>query len=190
MSGGALDAAVRAVPGCGPVTAALFALAGTVVGVLSTVAVELLRARHESRAARREELRSVCAELASEVSRLRDVSHRLHAGPDDADLGRAAQDAQEAHTRARALQERLRLTSSSVATQEAGRWLVHSAYHQWRASQGGRGDFWEARRSLDAWLTSFYRASREELGLRGPDVYEDPPGGLPIPGEASPPPSP
>jgi hypothetical protein len=163
-------------------TAALFTLAGTLVGVLSTLAVELVRSRHENRKALRDDLRSVCAELASEVSRLRDLSHELYRSPDDDYLQRAAK---ETHSRARALWERLRLTSSSVTTQEAARWLIHCAYHQWRCTQGDPGDFWESRRGLDSWLTKFYAASREELGLRGQDVYDDPPSGLPIPGEPS-----
>ena len=160
-------------------TAALFTLAGTLVGVLSTLAVELVRGRREDRTVRRDDLRSVCAELASEVSRLRDLSHELYRSRNDESLRRAAA---ETHSRARALWERLRLTSSSVTTQEAGRWLIHCAYHQWRSTQGDPGDFWEARRGLDSWLTRFYAASREELGLRGQDVYEDPPSGLPVPG--------
>ena len=158
---------------------AFFAIAGAVVGVLGTVLTALIGARHEERRGRRETLRSVVANLASEISLLRDLSHQLRRDPENPDLRQAAE---EAHTRARGFQEQLRLTSQSVATQEAGRWLLHSAYYQWRATQGGRSDFWESRKSLDKWLTRLYVEARRELGLNASDVYEDPDGGLPIPG--------
>lgn len=158
---------------------ALFALAGAIVGVLGTALTTWVGARHEERRIWREALRSVVANLASEVSLLRDLSHQLRRDPDDQNLQQAAE---QAHTRARGFQEQLRLTSSSVATQEAGRWLVHSAYHQWRATQGGHSDFWASRKTLDAWLTKLYIAARKELGLAAAMVYEDPEDGLPIPG--------
>jgi hypothetical protein len=158
---------------------AFFALAGAMVGVLGTVLTALVGTRHEERRIWRETLRSVVANLTSEVSQLRDLSHQLHRDPDDADLRRAAE---QAHTKARGFQEQLRLTSRSMATQEAGRWLVHSAYHQWKATQGGRGDFWEARRALDRWLTRLYAETRKELGLGSSDLYEDPDSALAIPG--------
>jgi hypothetical protein len=158
---------------------ALFAIAGAIVGVLGTVLTALVGARHEQRRVWRETLRSVVANLANEISLLRDLSHQLRGDPKNPDLRRAAE---EAHAKARGFQEQLRLTSQSVATQEAGRWLLHSAYYQWRATQGGRSDFWESRKSLDVWLTRLYIEARKELGLKASNVYEDPPGGLPIPG--------
>lgn len=160
-------------------SAALFALAGTLVGVLGTILTELARGRRDDQKLWREELRSVCADLASAVTHLRDISHELRKSPDDAEFQRAAL---EAHTQAHALQERLRLTSKSLSTQEAGRWLIHCAYYQWRSTQGGKGDFWQARRELDAWLTKLYVEARRELGLKSTAVYQDPAGGLPIPG--------
>jgi hypothetical protein len=158
---------------------ALFALAGAFVGVLGTVLTALVSGRHEERRIWHETLRSIVASLTSEVSLLRDLSHQLHWDPEDPDLRRAAE---QAHTRARSFQEQLRLTSRSTATQEAARWLVHCAYHQWKVTQGGRGDFWEARRALDRWLTRLYIETRKELGLGASGVYEDPDGALPIPG--------
>ena len=163
-------------------TAALFTLAGALVGMLGTLATELVRGRRDDRKLWREELRSTCASLASEVSRLRDISHELRDTPDDAQLRR---DAREAHSRARAWQEKLRLTSTSVQTQEAGRQLIHHVYYQWRATQGGKADFWQARKGLDEWLTKFYVAARAELGLDGSTVYEDPSERLPVPGAVS-----
>lgn len=149
------------------------------MGVLGTVLTALVGARHEERRAWRETLRAVVANLATEISLLRDLSHQLRRDPENPDLRRAAE---EAHTRARGFQEQLQLTSGSVATQESGRWLLHCAYHQWRATQGGRSDFWASRRSLDEWLAKLYAEARKELGLRASEVYEDPDGGLPIPG--------
>jgi hypothetical protein len=158
---------------------ALFALAGALVGVLGTVLTALAGARHEERRIWRETLRSVAARLTTEVSLLRDLSHQLRRDPDNQDLQLAAE---QAHTRARGFQQQLRLTSRSKATQEAGRWVTHSAYHQWKATQGGPADFWEARSALDRWLTKLYAETRKELGLGASEVYEDPDGGLPVPG--------
>lgn len=162
-----------------PMSQAFFAIAGTIVGVLGTVLTTLVGARHEERRAWRENLRTVCASLISEVSQLRDLSHQLKWDPDNEELQQAAQ---KAHSRARGFQEQLRLTSKSRATQEAGRWLMHSVYHQWRATQGGRSDFWAARNDLDKWLTKLYAEARRELGLDPSGVYEDPERGLPVPG--------
>lgn len=161
-------------------SAAFFALGGALIGVLGTVLTELVRGRRDDRKVWRAELRSVCADLASEVSRLQDISHELRRSPEDAQLQHVAR---EVHSKARAMQERLRLTSASVATQEAGRWLIHCVYYQWMATQGGKGDFWQARKGVHEWLTKLYVEARKELGLEGSSVYKDPPGGLPIPGE-------
>lgn len=163
-------------------TAALFTLAGALVGMLGTLATELVRGRRDERKLWREEFRSTCAALASEVSRLRDISHELRKMPEDAQLQR---DAHQAHSQARALQEKLRLISTSVQTQQAGRQLIHHVYYQWRATQGGKADFWKARAGLDEWLTKFYMAARTELGLDSSVVYEDPSEGLPVPGVIS-----
>lgn len=160
-------------------TEALFTLAGALVGMLGAFATELVRGRRDDRNSWREEFRSTCAALTSEVSRLRDISHDLRNSPDDAQL---RSDARQAHSQARAAQEALRLVSTSVRTQEAGRQLIHHAYYQWRATQGGPADFWAARRGLDEWLTKFYVAARTELGLDSSAVYEDSSERLPVPG--------
>jgi hypothetical protein len=157
---------------------ALFALAGAIVGVLGTVLTTLVGARHEEQRTWRESLRSVAANLITEVSLLRDLSYQLRGDPDDPDL---RHDAEQAHMRARGFQEQLRLTSKSKATQEAGRRLIHNVYYLWRSTQGGPADFREASKALDEWLTKLYVATRKELGLGASDVYEDPVGGLPIP---------
>lgn len=160
-------------------TAALFALGGALIGVLGTVLTELARGHRDDRKFRQEELRAVCADFATEVIRLQDLSHQLRKTPEDVQLRNTAQ---EVHSRAHALQERLRLTSRSVATQEAGRWLIHCAYYQWRSAQGGPGEFWQARECAHKWLTKLHVEARKELGLGDSPVYQDPPDGLPIPG--------
>lgn len=157
---------------------AIFALAGAIVGVLGTALAALVAARHEEQRIWREALRTVCANLTAQVSELQDLSHQLRDQPHDPDLQQAAQ---LVHTKARGFYEQLRLTSRSVATQEAARWVIHCIYWQWRATQGGPGDFWEWRKLLYEWLTKLYVQARKELGLGGSDVYRDPEGGLPRP---------
>lgn len=159
-------------------SAAWFALGGALVGVLGTVLTDLARGRRDDRKLWREELRSICAEFVGEVAHLESLSHELRRSPDDSQFQRAAQEAQ---SRVRGLQDRLRLTSKSVSTQEAARWLVHCGYWQWRSTQGGRGDFWQAQEDMRTWLAKFYVAARKELGLESSAVYQDPPEGLPIP---------
>src|SRR5215831_10564503 len=162
--------------------AALFALGGALVGVLGTVLTELVRGHRDDRKFRQEELRTVCADLATEVIRLQDMSHELRKTPKDVQLQNTAQ---EVHSRAHALQERLRLTSSSVATQEAARWLTHCVYYQWKSTQGGPGEFWQAREGVHEWLTKLHIEARKELGLGDSAVFQDSQGGLPIPGGKS-----
>lgn len=157
---------------------AIFVLAGAIVGVLGTVVTALFGAQHESRRLWRESLRTVCANFTSQVSELQDLSHQLRHHPDDPDLQQAAE---QVHTKARGFYEQLRLTSQSTATQEAARWVIHCIYHQWRATQGGPGDFWESRKLLYEWLTKLYVQARHELGLDVSNVYRDPEGGLSVP---------
>jgi hypothetical protein len=160
-------------------SAALFALGGALIGVLGTVLTDLARGRRDDRKLWREELRSVCAELAGEVTHLQDLTHALQRSPEDIQLQRAAEDA---HSGIRAQLERLRLTSKSVETQKAARWLLHYAYYQWRSIQDGKADFQEAKEGVRTWLPKFYAAAREELGLESSAIYQAPPDGLPIPG--------
>jgi hypothetical protein len=156
----------------------LFALAGALIGVLGTVLTDLARGRRDDRSLWREEFRSVCSEFISEVAHLEDLSHELRRSPEDSELRRAAVDA---HSRIRSLQDRLRLTSRSIATQEAARWLMHYGYYEWRSTQGGPGDFWQAQEGIRTWSAKFHIEARKELGLEGSLVYQDPPEGLPVP---------
>jgi hypothetical protein len=162
----------------GRMSQAFFAIAGAIVGVLGTVLTALVGARHEEQRIWRETLRTVCANLTGQVSELQDLSHQLRHHPDNPDLQQAAE---QVHTKARGFYEQLRLTSKSAATQEAARWVIHCIYYQWRATQGGPGDFWEWRKLMYEWLTKLYVQTRKELGLGVSDVYKDPEGGLPVP---------
>lgn len=161
-------------------SAAWFALGGALIGVLGSVLTGFASGRREDRKLWREELRTVCAEFVGAVADLENLSHELRRSSDDSQLQRAAQEAQ---SRVGGLHDRLRLTSKSVSTQEAARWLVHCGYYQWRSTQGGRGDFWQAQEGIRTWLAKFYVAARKELGLESSPVYQDPPEGLPIPGD-------
>ena len=159
--------------------AAFFALAGALVGVAGTLLTTLVGAKQQERRTRTDTLRQACTEFLKEVGRLRDLSHELHAEPERADL---REDTAAAHISARASYSRLRLTSESVATQEAGRWLLHYGYWQWQAALGGSVDFREAQRLGDEWTMKLFMAARRELGLRrAADVYIEPAEGLPVP---------
>jgi hypothetical protein len=158
---------------------ALFALGGAVLGVLSAFLTELVRSRSQDRSSWRQDLRSVCVAFAEAISKLRDLSYELSRKPDDPRLQAAATDA---HSRARGLLERLRLTSDSPTTQEAARWLIHCAYHQWQVTQGGRGDFAAAQTGLDDWMERMLIEARKELGLAGNRIFPEPRRRLPIPG--------
>ena len=160
-------------------SAAWFALGGALIGVLGTVLTDFSRGRRDDRNVWREELRSVCSEFVSEVAHLQDLNHELRRVRDDSQFQRAAQ---ETHSKVRALHDKLRLTSKSVSTQEAARWLLHCSYYQWRSTQGGPGDFWQAHEDIRIWLAKFYVEARKELDLGRSHVYQDPPEGFPIPG--------
>lgn len=62
-------------------------------------------------------------------------------------------------------------------------WILHCGYWQWRSTQGGRGDFWQAQRDSRTWLAKFYVEARKELGLDGSPVYQKPSEGFPVPGD-------
>ena len=160
-------------------SAAFFALAGALIGVVGTLLTTLIGARQQERRTRTDTLRQACTEFLTEVSRLRDLSHELRGEPGHADLRERTA---SAHISARASYARLRLTSESVATQEAGRLLLHYGYWQWQAAIGGSADFHEAQRLGDEWTMTLFVAARRELGLkRATDVFIEPAGGLPVP---------
>lgn len=159
--------------------AAFFALAGALIGVAGTLLTTLVGAKQQERRTRTDTLRQACTEFLTEVGRLRDLSHELRGDPERADLRERTSGA---HLSARASYARLRLTSESVATQEAGRLVLHYGYWQWQAALGGSVDFREAQRLGDEWTMTLFVAARRELGLRrATEVFAEPAGGLPLP---------
>jgi len=164
--------------------AAFFALAGALIGVAGTLLTALFGAKQQERRTRTDTLRQACTEFLTEAGRLRDLSHELHVEPERTDLRERTAGA---HISARASYARLRLTSESVATQEAGRMVLHYGYWQWQAALGGSADFREAQRLGDEWTMTLFVAARRELGLgHATEVYIEPAGGLPMPAARQP----
>jgi hypothetical protein len=156
--------------------AAIFALAGTLLGVLGTLAVELTRARAGDVRARREALRLACADFTTAVARMRNLAIDLMRKPGDVELINAMS---EAHRDARAHYERLRLTATSKDVQRAGRHVLRYAYGLLRQAVGEplRDD--ERERGplmmFHDWLMILYAEVRRELRLpQADDVYREP----------------
>ena len=59
-------------------SAAFYALAGTVIGILGTVLLDIVRARRETRSRAREALRVVCSEFTTQLTRVRRYSGIHH----------------------------------------------------------------------------------------------------------------
>jgi hypothetical protein len=159
-------------------TAAIFALIGTLLGTLGAVATQLIGTRAESARSRREDLRLACADLAAAVARIRELSielieHRLDSDPD----GWAS--IREAHLEARVHYERLRLISSSFAVQKTGRHVLRYSYGMIRQAQGipPREDEREVGPFVQVHvsLMELYGAVRRELGVPRADlVFREP----------------
>ncbi len=111
---------------------ALFALAGTALGILSTFGVDIRKGRRDDRRERREILRS-------------------------------------AHGEARAQYERLRLTATSLKTQQEARYALRYAVGLWRQVEGRVPRPDEQQRSplhqLEERLLALYGEVRAELGV-------------------------
>jgi hypothetical protein len=164
-------------------SAALYALAGTVIGVLGTVLADLVRASREHRNLARNALRVVCSDFTAQIARVRRYSIQLRREPQGPLYQETWQQLQATFTEARAYYERLLITADSVAIQEAARHVVHYAYYMSRAAHMEMTGFAEAQAEMFSWSTRLYIEVRRELGVKHPrNVYEDPSGGLPIPG--------
>jgi hypothetical protein len=114
-------------------TAAIFALAGTLLGVLGTVLVELVRARTEGSQARCEAIRLASADLISALARLKEHAFELISTPGDPAL---VSTLRNTHAEARGHYERLRLAASSKEAQRAGRCAIRYAYGLIRQIEG------------------------------------------------------
>lgn len=63
-------------------SAALYALAGTVIGVLGAVLADAVRAQRDTRRVAREALRVVCSDFTAQLTRARRYSQIHHRGPE------------------------------------------------------------------------------------------------------------
>jgi hypothetical protein len=160
--------------------AALYALAGTLIGILGTVLADAMRARREARRRNQEALRTVCSDFMAQVARVRRYSMALREEPQNQETWLVIQ---SAFIEVRAYYERLLITTDSFATQEAARHVVHFVYWMSRAAHNKITGFDDCENELRDWAANLYAEVRRELGLRHPDdVYKDPPGGLNVPG--------
>jgi hypothetical protein len=151
------------------VYAAVFALAGTALGIGGTLLADLIRARTHERRERREQLRSACVDLATALVEIRQA-YWGRAYVEDGAVRRAA--LQRAHDAARANYERLRLSTSSLAVQEEARFALRYAYGLLREFEGlpPRPDELDSGPidQLDDRLVRLYTAVRRELGTPDP----------------------
>ena len=159
-------------------SAAIFALIGTALGVLGTIAAQLVRAQRDDARSRREELRLACADFASAIARLREFGILLISPRADSDPG-GWTSIREAHLEARTHYERLRLISSSLDVQRAGRQALRYAFGVLIQAQGKPPREDERERGplalLNDSLLELYAAVRRELGLpRADEVYREP----------------
>ena len=151
-------------------TEALFALAGTAVGILGTLLTDGLRARREDVRARRDALLRVCTEFIAAVSRLRNVAFNISEHPDEPGIRDRARQANED---VRVCYEQLRLLTGSVKAQEAGRRALRYAFGLQRAAEGlpPRDD--ERERGpmvmLQGSLLKLLAEVRREAGIPNPD---------------------
>jgi hypothetical protein len=159
-------------------TAAIFALIGTVLGISGTLLVEIRRERIENNRFRREALRIGCADFTDAIIRVRELAGRLRADSSDETLRDSAY---KAHQDSWIQYERLRMISASKDLQEAGRYLIRYTWGLVRQANGealreDEKDDGPFTLTLD-WLQRFYIAARRELGVPQPeDVYPEPRG--------------
>ena len=152
------------------VNEALFALAGTALGIVGALLADFLRARKDERRDHREQLRSACVDLTTALVEIRQAYWGRAYGDDEA-ARRAA--LQRAHDVARASYERLRLSTSSLAVQEEARFALRYAYGLLRQFEGlpPRQDELDTAPidQLDDRLVRLYTAVRRELGTPDPE---------------------
>jgi hypothetical protein len=173
--------------------AAVFALIGTLLGILGTLAVELVRGRTENMHARQQMLQVACADFVASVSRVLSLAIDVERNPGDAELTSLLYDA---HREARVHYERLRLVAVSRDTQESGRHVLRYAYGRLRQAKGKPPREDERERGplmmLHDNLMRLYAEVRREMGVphadevyREPDEWVGPSGSVPVGGDAS-----
>jgi hypothetical protein len=158
-------------------TAAIFALAGTLIGVLGTLAVELARSQTENKRSHREALRLACADFTAAVALTVNLAIELKDldSTDPTHINKM----RETHLEARVCYERLRLIAGSRDVQEAGRYVLRYAFGvlRWAEGKPPRHDELERdpRILLQDWLMKLYIEVRREIGMPHPqDVYREP----------------
>ena len=156
--------------------AAVFALTGTLLGILGTLAVELVRGRTENTHARQQMLQVACADFVASVTRMLSVAIDVEKDAEDAEL---TSQLYEAHREARVHYERLRLVAVSRDTQESGRYVLRYAYGRLRQVKGKppREDEREQGPVMLAHdsLMRLYAAVRREMGIpNAGEVYREP----------------
>lgn len=158
-------------------TAAIFALIGTAIGVLGTALTQLIKARADDTKARRDNLRLICADFATAVAQIKELACQVIEKRADSDP-HAWVSINKAHLEARGHFESLRLISS-FQVQESGRLTLRYAYGLMQEAEGKppREDEKEQGplKLFYINLTQLYIAVRRELGIPHPeDVFLDP----------------
>jgi len=155
-------------------TAAVFALVGTLVGVLGTLVVDLARNRAQDMRSRREALRLASADFTAAVTRMINLALEFRE-PDTSRIDLMY----ETHREARVCYERLRLIAISRDVQEAGRYVLRYTFGLLREAENlpRRDDELERgpRLLLNDWLMTFYVEVRREIGIPQPEnIYREP----------------
>lgn len=163
---------------------AIFALAGTALGIIGTLAVDLIGYQREAHSLKKSALRAACVEFMAAIEQLRHLAYELHRDLSDEDLRSRTL---ETHMQARAAYERLRLTASSVRTQEAGRYVLRYAYGLLRLVHGRdrREDEQDKHpiQLLAEWHTVLLTEVRRELGFEDAEsLYVEPREWMTFPG--------
>ena len=147
---------------------ALTALAGTALGGMVALGVELVKGRNDERADRRNALLRSCSDFTAHLTRIRSLCYNLDGPGNRARVQTAIEDA-------RVECERLRLLLESKQTQEAARMAVRHIYAVWSLADKGadpRADEYPGTSPssrLRESLTAVYIGVRRETGSRHPE---------------------
>lgn len=151
----------------GLVSEALFALAGTALGIIGTLLTDVWRANKDDVRERRQRLRNACVDFTAALVRMRQA---FWGQGYDADSRRTTM--RHAHDEARAQYERLRLSTSSLQVQEEARYALRYAYGLLRQLEGlpPREDEVDpsALDQIEDRLVRLFTEVRQELGVPRP----------------------
>lgn len=149
--------------------AAFYALAGALIGVLGSVLVDIIHERRGVKHRNQGELRIICSEFNSQVTRVRRNLGRLRHEPQNESIWELVE---ASFTEARSHHERLLITSELIATQEAARHVLHFIYWMIQAQRTHSNDLEECRVECNKWQRRLYIEVRRELGVKHPtNVY-------------------